>query len=267
MAIRFGCCLNMVAENEERVGAEHLEEAAKAGFSYVELPLAELTALPERRREEIRAQLRGSGIACETCNNFFPPSIRLTGSEVDDKQVMDYAKHALELAGSFGVEHVVFGSGGAKNVPEGFPMDRGYAQVVKLLRKLAPIAGDNGIVITIEPLRAQECNLINTFAEGCQLAKDVGDERIRVLVDYYHFSVMGESPEAIVKYGREYLRHVHFARVEGRSYPKSLDEDNYAPFLRALREIGYDRRVSCEAYSKNFREEAPAALRFFREHF
>jgi len=267
MAIRFGCCLNMVAENEERTGTEHLEAAAEAGFSYVELPLAELMVLPQRRIDEIRSQLRGSGIACETCNNFFPKNIRLTGSEVDNKAVMEYASRALTLAGSLGVEHVVFGSGGAKNVPEGFPLEKGYEQVVKLLTALAPIAGDNGIVITIEPLRIQECNLINTFAEGCRLAKDVGDERIKVLVDFYHLSVMQESPEVIVKYGREYLRHVHFARTEGRSYPRYMEEDNYAPFIAALQKIGYDRRVSCEAYTKNFKEEAVAALRFFRKNF
>ena len=267
MAIKFGCCLNMVAGAPEFVGAEHIENAAKAGVEYVELPLAEMMCLRKPRHDEIRAILNANGLSYETSNNFFPKTIRLTGEDVNMPKVMEYVKQALGLAGSFGVSYVVFGSGGAKNVPDGFPMDKGYTQVVDLLTKVGPVAKDNGITITIEPLRKAECNLINTFEEGCKLAMDVNDPNVKVLIDYYHMSVEQESPEILLKYGKDFLRHTHFARHEGRVYPKDISEDAYRPFIDALKAIGYDGRVSCEAYSNNFYEDAVQAVKFFKDNF
>ena len=95
--------------------------------------------------------------------------------------ILGYVEKALKRAKALGVSNVVFGSGGAKNVPEGFPIEQGYEQIVTLLKRIAPVASGYGITIVIEPLRKAECNLINTFEEGCRLAKDVNDPAIRVL--------------------------------------------------------------------------------------
>ena len=45
--MKFGCCLNMVSTKPDGTGAELLDSLAKIGFDYAELPLAEMTALPE----------------------------------------------------------------------------------------------------------------------------------------------------------------------------------------------------------------------------
>ena len=41
----------------------------------------------------------------------------------------------------------------------------------------------------------------------------------------------------------------------------------YRPFIDALKAIGYDGRVSCEAYSNNFYEDAVQAVKFFKDNF
>lgn len=265
--MRFGCCLNMVAGTEDGIGAEHIAALKQIGFDYAELPLAEMTALPDRAFDAIKANLTKNAIRCETCNNFFPKTVRLTGRQPDYKAIMSYVRRALDRAGALGVEYVVFGSGGAKNVPEGFPIEEGYLQVVKLLKDIAPIAHRNNIAIVIEPLRKAECNLINTFQEGCRLARDVNEENIKVLVDYYHLSAEGEPVEHIQEEGPEFLRHVHFARHEGRAYPQNIEEDAYLPFIRALKDIRYQGRVSCEAYTDDFIKSAERTLKFFKEYF
>ena len=68
--MKFGCCLNMVSTKPDGTGAELLDSLAKIGFDYAELPLAEMTALPEADFQNIRQALQRNGIRCECCNNF-----------------------------------------------------------------------------------------------------------------------------------------------------------------------------------------------------
>lgn len=263
--MRFGCCLNMISTEEDKgTGISFIETLAETGFDYAELPLAEMAALSENEFRTLRERLGRTGLKCEVCNNFFPRNIRLTGEEADMQKILSYVHHALGRAQALGVEYVVFGSGPAKNVPEGFPMEEGYEQVVKLLQRIDPIAGRYGITIVIEPLRRAECNLINTFEEGCRLAERVNGSHVKVLVDYYHMMVEQEPLENIERDGAAYLRHVHFANPEGRVYPKERTESDYEGFFEVLKKAGYNGRISCEAYSDHFKKDALEALKFLK---
>lgn len=265
--MKIGCCLNMVATRSDGTGVELISAAKSVGFDYLELPLAEMMTTSDSVREEIRQSLKQNNISCEACNNFFPKTFRLTGDSVDTNGVMDYVNKAFEFASSLGVKRVVFGSGPAKNVPDGFPMERGYGQVVELLKSVAPIAEKNNLIVAIEPLRQAECNLINTFEDGVRLAKDVNSEHVKVLVDFYHLTEESEPVSHLLEYGKANLRHVHFAKPQGRVYPVGFADADYTPFIQALKEIGYDERISLEAYSKNFTEDAKTAVRFMQEQF
>lgn len=264
--MRFGCCLNMVSsEADKGTGINLIEKLADIGYDYVELPLAEMAALTEEEFDLLEKRVKESGLHCEVCNNFFPKTIRLTGESVNYAEILKYMEHALGRAERLGVEIVVFGSGPAKNVSDGFPLESGYQQVIKLLKMAAPIAEQHKIMIVIEPLRSAECNLINTFKEGCELAEKVNEKNVKVLVDYYHLSVEQEPTEHIAENGKAYLRHVHFANPLGRVYPKVKEESEYGRFFDALKKAEYDSRVSCEAYSDDFAKDAETALKLLKE--
>ncbi|PWJ51639.1 sugar phosphate isomerase/epimerase family protein [Faecalicatena contorta] len=264
--MRFGCCLNMVASYTDGTGIEHIEKLAELGYEYAELPLAEMMMLSEEKFNNLKKRVQDSGIACEVCNNFFPKTMRLTGEEVHMDMILTYAEKALDRAHELGVRYVVFGSGPAKNVPEGYSLENGYQQVVNLLKQVGEIARNRGITIVIEPLRKAECNLINTFKEGCGLAADVNHECVKVLVDFYHLSEEKEPLTNILENGKQFLRHVHFANPNGRVYPESMVEADYQAFFAALREIEYNERISCEAYCENFALSASKTLKVFREN-
>lgn len=265
--MKIGCCTNMISNGADGTGIEYIEKLAAIGFDYIELPLAEMNALSNDDFNALVKRVEASKIRCETCNNCFPATMRLTGSEVDPVAITAYVAHAFSRAARLGVEYVVFGSGPAKNIPKGFPMEDGYRQVVKLLQYISAVAAKYGITIVIEPLRVLECNLIHSFQEGCQLAKDVDQANVKVLVDFYHLSQENEPIQHLLDEGQQYLRHVHFARDEGRVFPAKIDEDpNYKLFFDALETIGYDQRISLEAYTSDFENNAPVALQFFRNH-
>ena len=121
-----------------------------------------------------------------------------------------------------------------------------------------PIAAEHGITIAIEPLNRLESNIVLTAREGLALARQVDRPRIKLLVDYYHMTLEDESPDILLKAGPE-VRHIHFARAEGRTFPAEM-ETGYRAFFANLKRIGYEGRVSVEAYTTDFASDAPRAL-------
>lgn len=257
----------MVATQPDGTGIEWIGDLAELGYDYAELPLAQMMALSDEAFQELKDKVLKAELPCDVCNNFFPVNLRLTGGDVDNGKIDDYVQQACARAAELGVNHIVFGSGPAKQIPEGFSREAGYQQIVKLLERAGSIAGKSGITIVIEPLRKAECNVINTFEEGCRLAGDVGLENVKVLVDFYHLTVEKEPVEHLLRFGRQYLEHVHFANPEGRIYPKQRGEAAYAPFIDALKQIGYCKRISCEAYSQEFHRDAKQSLEFLKASF
>ena len=264
--MKFGCCSNMLARGPGQTGIEIIEDLRALGFDYVELPLAQVAALSPADFDELCRRLQRHALPCPTCNNFFPTSMRLTGPDADLAGAMAYAGTALERAARLGVELVVFGSGPAKMVPAGFPESAAWRQLVELLTMISPLAKRHAITVAIEPLRRQECNIVNSAAEGLALARTVDSEQIKLLIDFYHLDAENEDSRIVAAAG-DMLRHVHIARPTGRSFPSAGDAPIFRRFFAALNAASYDGRISIEAYSDDFRSDAAGALELLHGAF
>ncbi len=264
--MKFGCCGNMLAKRESETGVEIIEDLRDLGFDYIELSLAQIAALSEADYKSLGERVQKSGIKSEACNNLFPPSFRLTGPEVDLDKIMAYAIPAMERAAHLGGRIIVFGSGPAKRVPDVFSKNLAWFQLVELLREISVPAKEFGLTVAIEPLRRQECNIINTAAEGLLLVRSVCTEQVKLLVDFYHLSAEGESCQ-ILKDARDEICHIHIAKPEGRRFPSQVDAAIFQEFFETLNEISYQHRISIEAYSKDFRNEAANSLSFLQDFF
>jgi hypothetical protein len=148
----------MISPSTDPVGTDVVEKMAEIGFDYIELSLSDLAALPESAFGDLARRIDRSGIRCEACNNFFPRRIRLTGEQARLKTALEYAHQALDRAARLGAQIIVFGSSGAKNVPEGFSKETAWRQIVELLRQLGPEAAERGLTIVIEPINRRESN-------------------------------------------------------------------------------------------------------------
>lgn len=261
--MRIGCCVNMVASTPDGIGSERLATLAAVGYDYVELPLAQMMALPSSQFDELVQSVAFSGIPCEACNNFIPADQPITGDKTDPAKLGDYLDEAVERASQLGAQSIVFGSSGAKNVPPGFPMEKAWEQIVQTLRLVDDKIGDRDIRIAIEPLCKLESNIVITAQEGLKLAREVDRENIRLLIDYYHLCVEKED-QSIIEKAQDYLQHMHLANPTGRVYPTAGDGVDYATFIGNLKKVGYDSRISIEAYTDNFEADAAAALAVVR---
>lgn len=104
----------MLGDSSEPIGRRYMNLLYRAGYDYMELPLAQIMELSEAGFEELLSQIQESGIPCECCNNFFPASVRLTGEEADPPKISEYVKGAMDRAVRLGAKIIVFGSSGAK---------------------------------------------------------------------------------------------------------------------------------------------------------
>ena len=206
----------------------------------------------KRQRDMLAAQ----PLPLRSCNGFIPGKFRLTGPKADFAPALAYAETALRRAEEAGVKTVVFGSGGARNVPgdicgakEQKPLtEQGVEQYTEFCRQLcAKVADLRNVQIVIEPLRPNESNIINYVWQGLQIIEDVGSPRLRQLADIFHMMMGRECAESIVKAG-DLLKHCHIASYGDRKFPGSnpAEVGRLRPYFDALRKIGYAGGVSCE---------------------
>ena len=224
-----------------------IADAREAGFDYVEASVPNLVrpADPEEAFEETLASYRAAGLPIESVNLFLPRELRCTGPDaVPMDRLAEYAETVCRRLGRAGVPILVFGSGGARKLPEGWPKERADGQFVALLARIGPIAERHGVKIAVEPLARVECNYLNTVDEGAALARASGSPAVGVLADCYHWA-RNEEPADTILAAKGVLLHAHLATIPNRKAP-GIEPYDFAPFLRALLAAGYDGRVSIE---------------------
>jgi sugar phosphate isomerase/epimerase len=249
---------------EDRVvtGIEVLPDLERLGFDYIELSLSDIMKLDESEFTSMIQHLEKSTVKCEVCHNFIPSNIRLTGPKAEVTVAEQYIERAFQRAARLGVEIIVFGSSGARNIPTNFPERSARQQLVGLLATMGDLAEEYKITVVIEPLNRKESNIITTLGEALYLSREVNHRRIKVLYDYYHMIMENEDPDIIFEAGKE-IRHVHISEPEKRAFPLK-PKQSYQVHFQSLRDIEYHNRVSIEAYTENFEADAARSLKMLR---
>jgi D-psicose/D-tagatose/L-ribulose 3-epimerase len=247
-------------------GLRNLEATKAAGFDYVELGTTEIAGLSDADFDAAAARIKALGIPTPAANNFLPATLKVTGPQIDTDAQMAHVRKALSRLSRVGVEVLVFGSGGARRVPEGFAKDEAFKQLVDFGRRAAKEARANGITIAIEALRKQETNIINTSAEGLELVNAVADPNFQLMIDFYHLASEQEDPAIVIR-AKDHIRHLHMANPNGRVFPKKWEEFDYAPFFANLKTIGYDKRISMEGNTTDLAADGPLTIALLRKAF
>jgi sugar phosphate isomerase/epimerase len=190
------------------------------------------------------AAVRACGFPMPAANVLLPAALKVVGPEIDYVRLDRYATTVFRRAKELGMTLIVFGSAGARMVPEGFSSVKAFEQYVDVLRQFGPLAEENGVTIVVEPLNRGECNLVNTILEGAEAVRRANTRGVQLLVDLFHMLRNGESPDDITKVGG-LIRHAHLAENEDRAPPGTHGED-FRHFLRALRRTGYNHRLTLE---------------------
>ncbi len=247
--IRLGVCTGI--ENAQALGA--------LGYDYIELGMSETAQLSPPQFDALRARVEAAPLGVEAMNGMIPARYPLCAPDCDWDAVKDYLALALDRAALLGVRVVVFGSGGARRVPAGVRLANAYARLIAYLRLAGEMAAARGICIAIEPLRAQECNVINFVAEAQYLAAQAGLQNVGALADLYHMAAGGEGFGGL---SLGPLFHCHIAEPLARAYPRAGDGSQalYEGFFHKLHAMGYAGRISIEGSTQDLRVDAARAF-------
>jgi D-psicose/D-tagatose/L-ribulose 3-epimerase len=270
LAVALGLAAVAVPATSVKVGyctgLKNIDAAKAAGFDYVEVSATEVAGLSDADFDAALAHLRQAGMPTPAANLFVPQTIKVVGPDINLEQQTAHVKKVMARLSKLGVEVLVFGSGGARRVPDGFSRDEAFKQLVDFSRRAAEEARPYNITLTIEPLRKQETNIINTAAEGLDLVNAVNHPNFQLMIDFYHLASEQEDPAIVVK-AKDHLRHLHVANPQGRVFPQKWEEFNYAPFFANLKAIGYDKRISMEGNTTDLAAQGPVTVALLRKAF
>ncbi len=238
-----------------------------AGYDYIE-PNVDNFLAPAKRDSVFSANLeemKRLDAKIISCVVFLPGQLKVTGPETKHDDIIARAEITFSRAQKAGIPIIVFGSGGARRVPDGFGKKEATDQFIALCKRLGPVAQKYNVTVVVEPLNTGETNIINSLREGAEIVEAVNHPNIRLLCDIYHMLRENEPASEIVKYGK-LIRHCHIAEKETRSAPGTKGDD-FKEYFKALKEINYQGCLSIEGKWDDFETRLVPALQYMQEQF
>lgn len=256
--MKFGICTSF--NNAAAVKA--------AGWDYVEENVQTVlqgTVQDDQWKQEAAA--KSAALPVPAANSLVPGTLKIVGPAVDLSALKKYMATVLARAQRVGMKVLVFGSGGARNVPDGFDRDRAATQIEDFVRASADIAARHDVMLVAEPLNRGECNIINSVGEAMRYVKAIDHPNFQCLVDTYHLWLEDETLENL-KQAMPWIKHVHLADKDGRVAPGLSGKADYRPVFKILKAGGYDGMISFEgAAIPDFPVTAPKVLEFVKSQW
>ena len=134
-------------------------------------------------------------------------------------------------------------------------LEQGAANCVKGLKKIAALAEKKGVTICLEHLNSRDGSHPMKGHPGyqgddidyvCDIVRNVGSPRVKVLFDVYHVQIMNGDIIRRIEECKDVIGHIHTAGNPGRAELDDNQEINYPPIMRKLVEIGYQGYVGHE---------------------
>lgn len=236
---------------------------ADAGFDFIELHVQNhlKTLADEAAFAPELVRIQAASIPAIAANCFLPGSLKVTGPDADKVALEQYVTVVFSRAEQAGIRNIVFGSGGARKIPEGFERDIAWQQLVEFGKLIGPIAQQHNVMVVVEPLNKSKgaCNVLTSVGESGRYVQAVDHPNVRLLADSFHWGLDNDSYDDIVTYGH-LLHHVHVATVDSRLPPGFEPCDAFDPFFDALKEVGYDGPISIEAKWDDMATQAKDAV-------
>lgn len=251
--MKFGVCVG--------TDIERMKYMKSLGYDYAESHCQELVNKPF---EHIEA-MKEVGLPVLAANCFI--GLRVVGPEKHEAAIAEYLEKLFERASYLGLKYLVFGSSAARRIPEGMSLEEGRAEIVEFIKKfIVPLCEKyKTLTVAIEPLRPEECNAVNTVADGIEIAKQVDSPYVKVLADVAHMYVQNEDLELLREY-KDVVVHAHTSNPDPdaslnrkRIYPKADDAFLQASFIEPLKAAGVEL-CSIEAEVIDFDVDAKEAI-------
>ena len=167
--------------------------------------------------------------------------LMVVGPDVSRDRLRVFVTRIFDRMQRAGIGVIGYGSGGSRWVPDGFDRDQARQQVADFMHLCADIGEPRGVKVALEPYNRDDANLLNTVEDAAEFIQGVDRSHAQLMADFFHMKLNGESFDSL-KEATPHLIHAHIAEP-GRGRPETTPDD-HAQFLQALRQYGYDGRVT-----------------------
>jgi sugar phosphate isomerase/epimerase len=239
-AMRFGLCTTV----------DNSLSAKESGWDYIEAPTPRVLNGMVKDEQWSDEPVKESALPVRSANLLLPDTLKVTGPKVIPPALRLYMERLTRRAKQIGITTLVFDSGPARWVPDGFDRNAAKRQLIdfgKLCGELAEKVG-GGVTIVLDPLNRRECNIINTIPQAMEIVRAVSHPNFQCMLDTYHFWIENEPLENLVAAIKS-IRHIHVADKDGRAAPGETGNSSYQPIFAALRKLDYRGTVSANAPS------------------
>jgi hydroxypyruvate isomerase len=115
------------------------------------------------------------------------------------------------------------------------------------LGRAAAVFSGEGIATLVEPINSGDFPgyYLDSFSEALRLIANIGSPGIRLILDLYHLSVMGQDLHQALTDTHEQVQHVQFADFPGRHEPGTGQLD-FAAIVATMRAVGYGGSAGLE---------------------
>lgn len=241
--------------------AEELETLAPKvkgmGFDRIEIPLESLDDLDPVRG---RAIIAANGLGVSTCAAMGPDRDLVHPDAAIQENGMAYIRGCIDATAGLGATNLVgpiYSAVGRTWQATPDERARDIDLLVKNLGTLARYAGDQGVVICIEPLNRFETSLINLATQAIEVVDRVDHPSCKIMLDTFHMNVEEKSLGNAIRAVGPRLHHFH-ACENDRGAPGSGNV-TWQDVKQGLADIGYDGPVVIESFTAKVKSIARAA--------
>ncbi len=239
---------------------------AAAGYHFLVESISKLISPKSVSEEQFTKnvqQIKALKTSLYAVNVFMPGELKLVGPDVNEKAILTYAEDVFKRCNTINVNLIVWGSGGARRVPDGFDQAKAKEQFISIAGKVAELAKKYKITLALENLNSTETNFITTLAEALDVVKKVNHSHFRLCADIYHMLKENE-PASVIEQTKKYLIHCDIAEKENRT-PPGTKGDDFKPYLMALKKIDYHGKIILECRWDNLTLQARPALLYIQK--
>ncbi|MCY7311163.1 MAG: TIM barrel protein [Chitinophagaceae bacterium] len=152
---------------------------------------------------------------------------------------------AIPLVAKAGYKNLICFSGNRKGMDD----ETGMKNCVDGLKKIIPLAEQNGVIIQMELFNSKVDHkdyMCDKSAWGIELCKRIGSENFKLLYDIYHMQINEGDVIRTIKDHHQYFGHYHTAGVPGRHEIDDTQELFYPAIMRAIAATGFKGHVAQE---------------------
>lgn len=186
---------------------------AELGFTGIELwinmPHVYMDRYGYQDAKALRHKIEGYGLK----TNVVCPENVVSPYQVNPQEpylvepIFDYFKNGIRLGAELGAQYLSINSGwGYWNEDR----EEAWKRSSDMLSRLADVAQQEGIILTIESLRPQESQLVVTLEDTKRMYDEVSHPNFKIMVDTVAMSVSGETLDQWFEVFGDEIRNMHF---------------------------------------------------------